>query len=108
MPTRCSSRPPTSSRAPSPRTADVPHRRRPHSVLSAGRVNAAAPASPAGRPPRTDPGGAPLKIRDRGERMAVTDTADFGTKESFAALLDESLGVGTSGLEGTVVKGKVI
>jgi small subunit ribosomal protein S1 len=40
--------------------------------------------------------------------MAVTDTADFGTKESFAALLDESLGVGTSGLEGTVVKGRVI
>jgi small subunit ribosomal protein S1 len=39
--------------------------------------------------------------------MAVTDT-DFGAKESFAALLDESLGVGTSGLEGTVVKGKVI
>ena len=29
-------------------------------------------------------------------------------KESFAALLDESLGVGTSGLEGTVVKGRVI
>jgi len=39
--------------------------------------------------------------------MTVTDT-DIGTKESFAALLDESLGVGTSGLEGTVVKGRVI
>src|SRR6188508_1512279 len=39
--------------------------------------------------------------------MSVTDT-DIGTKESFAALLDESLGVGTSGLEGTVVKGRVI
>src|SRR5205823_13878055 len=38
----------------------------------------------------------------------VTDIADIGTKESFAALLDESLGVGTSGLEGTVVKGRVI
>jgi small subunit ribosomal protein S1 len=39
--------------------------------------------------------------------MTVTDT-DIGTRESFAALLDESLGVGTSGLEGTVVKGRVI
>jgi small subunit ribosomal protein S1 len=43
--------------------------------------------------------------------MAVAaETAEIGTKENFAALLDESLGVaaGTSGLEGTVVKGHVI
>ena len=40
--------------------------------------------------------------------MAVaTETAEFA-KDNFAALLDESLGVGTSGLEGTVVKGRVI
>ena len=43
--------------------------------------------------------------------MAVAaETTEIGTKENFAALLDESLGVatGTSGLEGTVVKGQVI
>src|SRR5579885_2291506 len=41
--------------------------------------------------------------------MAVAaETAAQSSKESFAALLDESLGVGTSGLEGTVVKGRVI
>src|ERR1700746_3680381 len=40
--------------------------------------------------------------------MAVaTDFAQPTPKESFAALLDESLGV-TSSLEGTVVKGRVI
>ena len=40
--------------------------------------------------------------------MAVaTETAETGSKESFAALLDESLGV-ANGLEGTVVKGRVI
>jgi small subunit ribosomal protein S1 len=37
-----------------------------------------------------------------------TQAADAGFKESFAALLDESMGVTTSGLEGTVVKGRVI
>ena len=43
--------------------------------------------------------------------MAVAaETTELGTRENFAALLDESLGVasGTSGLEGTVVKGQVI
>src|ERR1041385_7289808 len=43
--------------------------------------------------------------------MAVAaETAELGTRENFAALLDEALGVasGTSGLEGTVVKGHVI
>src|SRR5438067_413411 len=60
-----------------------------------------------GRRRRADPGGAALTIRDRGERMAVaTQTAP--AKESFAALLDESLGVAATGLEGTVVKGRVI
>jgi small subunit ribosomal protein S1 len=39
--------------------------------------------------------------------MAVTDTAERTQKESFAALLDESMGVANS-LEGTVVKGRVI
>src|SRR5580700_2448615 len=39
--------------------------------------------------------------------MAVAEPT-AAPKESFAALLDESLGVGTSGLEGTVVKGRVI
>jgi small subunit ribosomal protein S1 len=40
--------------------------------------------------------------------MAVaTETADIAHKESFAALLDESMGVANS-LEGTVVKGRVI
>jgi small subunit ribosomal protein S1 len=38
---------------------------------------------------------------------AITETAAPGLKESFAALLDESLGV-ANGLEGTVVKGRVI
>jgi small subunit ribosomal protein S1 len=43
--------------------------------------------------------------------MAVAaETTEPGTKENFAALLDESLGVaaGSGGLEGTVVKGQVI
>jgi small subunit ribosomal protein S1 len=40
--------------------------------------------------------------------MAVaTETAEIGPKESFAALLNESLGV-ANGLEGTVIKGRVI
>src|SRR5438046_9006685 len=58
--------------------------------------------------PRCDPGGAALTNRDRGERMAVaTQTADLAHRESFAALLDESLGF-ANGLEGTVIKGRVI
>src|SRR6266513_2055369 len=58
--------------------------------------------------PRGDPGGAASYNRDRGERMTVaTDTADLAHKESFAALLNESMGVANS-LEGTVVKGRVI
>ena len=41
--------------------------------------------------------------------MAVAlQTTDAPAKESFAALLDELLGVSSSGLEGTVVKGRVI
>src|SRR6185437_11843210 len=39
--------------------------------------------------------------------MSVTET-QAPIKESFAALLDESLGVSSRGLEGTVVKGRVI
>jgi small subunit ribosomal protein S1 len=40
--------------------------------------------------------------------MAVaTETAELSSKENFASLLDESMGVGNS-LEGTVVKGRVI
>jgi small subunit ribosomal protein S1 len=39
--------------------------------------------------------------------MAVTDIQEAPPRESFAALLDESLGM-RSGLEGTVVKGRVI
>jgi len=41
--------------------------------------------------------------------MAVIDvqTREAPQKESFAALLDESMGVGDS-LEGTVVKGRVV
>jgi len=40
--------------------------------------------------------------------MAVAlETAEIGPKESFAALLNESLGV-ANGLEGTVIKGRVI
>ncbi|HKT16442.1 MAG TPA: 30S ribosomal protein S1 [Stellaceae bacterium] len=39
--------------------------------------------------------------------MAVATEAAQGKKESFAALLDESLGT-ASGLEGTVVKGRVL
>src|SRR5260370_35542919 len=38
---------------------------------------------------------------------ALSGTEAQGTKESFAALLEESLGSG-SGLEGTVIKGTVI
>src|SRR5579871_494848 len=59
---------------------------------------------------RADPGGVrgkPLS-RDRGEGMALaTQTVEAPAKESFAALLDESMGA-SSGLEGTVVKGRVI
>ncbi len=40
--------------------------------------------------------------------MSVAETAELSPKENFAALLDESLGVGANGLEGTVVKGRVI
>jgi small subunit ribosomal protein S1 len=40
--------------------------------------------------------------------MAVaSETGSSSNKESFAALLEETLGSG-SGLEGTVVKGRVI
>src|SRR5579864_1455226 len=39
--------------------------------------------------------------------MAVAETTEISPKESFAAMLDESLGV-SNGLEGTVVKGRVI
>ena len=38
----------------------------------------------------------------------ATHAADTGAKESFAAMLDEAMGVTTSGLEGTVVKGRII
>src|SRR5580700_10747847 len=44
--------------------------------------------------------------RDRGFGMAVAEPTT-APKESFAALLDESMGV-SNGLEGTVVKGRVI
>ena len=40
--------------------------------------------------------------------MAVAAETTTAPRESFAALLDESLGVAANGLEGTVVKGKVI
>src|SRR3984893_15556077 len=47
-------------------------------------------------------------IRDRGQGMAVAiETVEIGSRESFASLLDESLGVANS-LEGTVVKGRVM
>src|SRR6185312_1168821 len=53
------------------------------------------------------PRGSPPDSREQsGERMAVTETAG-NSKESFAALLDESLGA-AAGLEGTVIKGTVI
>src|SRR5437868_2063545 len=60
-----------------------------------------------GRRHRADPGGAALTIRDRGERMAVATQTAPAQRESFAALLNESMGVANS-LEGTVVKGRVI
>jgi small subunit ribosomal protein S1 len=60
-----------------------------------------------GRQRRADPGGAALTMRDRGERMAVATQTAPAQRESFAALLDESMGVSNS-LEGTVVKGRVI
>jgi small subunit ribosomal protein S1 len=60
-----------------------------------------------GRRRRADPGGAALAIRDRGERMAVATQTAPAQRESFAALLNESMGVANS-LEGTVVKGRVI
>jgi hypothetical protein len=40
--------------------------------------------------------------------MAAAAQTVTPAKESFAALLDESLGVASTGLEGTVVKGRVI
>src|SRR5438874_766712 len=60
-----------------------------------------------GRRRRADPGGAALTIRDRGERMAVATQTAPAQRESFAALLNESMGVANS-LEGTVVKGRII
>src|SRR5881227_1909128 len=60
-----------------------------------------------GRRRRADPGGAALQFRDRGERMAVATQTAPAQRESFAALLNESMGVANS-LEGTVVKGRVI
>src|SRR5947207_10506604 len=60
-----------------------------------------------GRRRRADPGCAALTIRDRGERMAVATQTAPAQRESFAALLNESMGVANS-LEGTVVKGRVI
>src|SRR5437588_3952762 len=60
-----------------------------------------------GRRRRADPGGAALTIRDRGERMALATQTAPAQRESFAALLNESMGVANS-LEGTVVKGRVI
>jgi small subunit ribosomal protein S1 len=38
----------------------------------------------------------------------AAETAELSPKESFASLLEETLGVGANGLEGTVVKGRVI
>jgi small subunit ribosomal protein S1 len=65
------------------------------------------PISPAARSALI-PAGPLFAVRDQGEGMAVaTETADIGPRESFAALLDESLGV-ANGLEGTVIKGRVI
>src|SRR5215471_8679394 len=59
------------------------------------------------------PAAAPLRSRrgrhrhrDRGLGMAVAEQ-HITPKESFAALLDESMGIASS-LEGTVVKGRVI
>jgi small subunit ribosomal protein S1 len=54
---------------------------------------------------RPDPGGA-ASHWDRGQGMAVAEPTT-APKESFAALLDETMGV-SNGLEGTVVKGRVI
>jgi small subunit ribosomal protein S1 len=68
------------------------------------RVHAAAPDN-AGCLLRSDPGGAASQ-RDRGQGMAVAEPTT-APKESFAALLDETMGV-SNGLEGTVVKGRVI
>src|SRR5690349_16304716 len=65
------------------------------------------PRPTCGRRRRADPGGAALTMRDRGERMAVATQTAPAQRESFAALLDESMGVSNS-LEGTVVKGRVI
>src|SRR5713226_3857790 len=107
---RCSSRRQTLSHAPLPPTVSSGGLTRRAAFLSdlQNRVDAAAP-DPAGRPLRADPGGAACRIRDRGEGMAVAaEIAELSPKENFAALLDESLGVGVNGLEGTVIKGRVI
>jgi len=88
------------------------------SLLSAGPGYAAAPFS-AGCPLCRDPGGAAsynLGSRRRNGRSNRTaelsppelsppelSPPELSPKESFAALLDESLGV-ANGLEGTVVK----
>jgi small subunit ribosomal protein S1 len=53
------------------------------------------------------PASAAFINRDRGEGMAVATQTAPAQRESFAALLDESMGVANS-LEGTVVKGRVI
>src|SRR5260370_42516788 len=101
MPTRYSRRSLTLSRAPLPLIAGSV------TFCPQDRVHAAAPV--ASRPPalcRSQQRGVYRK-RDRGERMAVTETMVAPAKESFAALLDGTPGV-ASGLEGTVIKGRGI
>src|SRR6516162_6036936 len=103
-PTPSSSAPPTLSHARWPSGADgalIPFGRRPG--LTRLRPIVQRPCAPF----RSRRGGFPVG-RDRGEGMALdVQTREAPAKESFAALLDESLGVASS-LEGTVVKGRVI
>src|SRR3984957_18097798 len=99
MPIGYSSGPPISSRAcwPPVGSGGSPPPRRP-GPMRPPPINAAArsvliPAEP-------------LANWDRGTGMSVAETAP-APKESFAALLNESMGM-ANGLEGTVVKGRVI
>src|SRR5437763_7827992 len=106
-PIGCSSWLPRLLRARSPPTAPSPFSASRGIFLSFCRTGFMRPRPICGRRRRADPGGAALTIRDRGERMAVATQTAPAQRESFAALLNESMGVANS-LEGTVVKGRVI
>src|SRR6201981_2570959 len=103
-PMRCLSAPPSLSHAPwPPRANGWP------SAAGSGQCGRTRSQSRPRAPYRSRRGGLVCSPGDRGEGMAAIELQSRGApqRESFSALLDESLGVASS-LEGTVVKGRVI